>query len=156
MAYNLLLPLGLIMKIVVPMAEICGWSLSDLIHCHGFISSLLIADRHSDSRRNNMSFMSYSLLIIKWFCECWVWIAMWDLARPAIGYKLNQAKNYIRSIKSSQRTTQMTIGHFIKTTDLDYITMNVKIMTIIFNISPYFFPVRSEKVASPGVLHIHR
>ena len=43
MAYNLLLPLGLIMKIFVPMSEICDRPLSDLIHCHGSISSLLIS-----------------------------------------------------------------------------------------------------------------
>ena len=51
-AYHALLPL--IMKIVVPMSEICGWSLSDLIHCHGSMSSLLITDRHSDGRRISM------------------------------------------------------------------------------------------------------
>ena len=32
------------------MTEIRGWSLSDLIHCHGSMSSLFIADRHSDGR----------------------------------------------------------------------------------------------------------
>ena len=46
-AYHLLLPL-IIMKNVVPMSEIHSLSLSDLIHCYGSMSSLLIADRHSD------------------------------------------------------------------------------------------------------------
>ena len=35
-AYHLLLTL--FMKIVVPMSEIWGWSLSDLIHCHSSMS----------------------------------------------------------------------------------------------------------------------
>ena len=62
-AYNLSLSLGLTMKIVVPMSEICSaCSLSNLIHCHGSISSLLIADRHSDSRRNNMSFICSAVI----------------------------------------------------------------------------------------------
>ena len=39
------------MKISVPKSEICDRSVSDLIHWHGSISSLLIADRHSDNRR---------------------------------------------------------------------------------------------------------
>ena len=45
-----------------PMTEICGWSLSDLTHCHCSISSLLIADRHRDSRRNNMSFICSAVI----------------------------------------------------------------------------------------------
>ena len=53
MAYNLSSPLGLIMKIFVLMSEICARSLTDLIHCHGSTSSLLIADRHRDNRLND-------------------------------------------------------------------------------------------------------
>ena len=48
------------MKIVVPMSEICDRSLSDLIHY--LISSLLIADRHSDNRRNNMSLICSAVI----------------------------------------------------------------------------------------------
>ena len=40
------------MKNVVPMSEIRGSSLGDPIHCHGFMSALLIADRHCEGRRN--------------------------------------------------------------------------------------------------------
>ena len=81
---------------------------------------------------------------------------MWDLARPAIGDKLNQA---IRSIKLDQRTTQLTTEHFFKTTDLDYITMHVKIMTIIFNISPYFvfgfFPCQIVAIKTLSYINGH-
>ena len=73
-AYHLLLPL--IMKIVVAMSEICRLFLSDLIHYHmyqGSMSSLLIADHHSDGRRNKYEFHLlhyHSIPTIKSFCEC--------------------------------------------------------------------------------------
>ena len=58
----------LVMKKLSSQVEICCRSHSDLMHCHSLMSTLFIADRHSDGRRNK--WVSFAPLLFNIYNKC--------------------------------------------------------------------------------------